>query len=126
MKKLIREFIMDCPICGKSHTVQEYEDETNVEIKNDEVKYREHYFYCVNANEDEHKFVNGQMMNKNMQNARNAYRIKHGLLTSDEIVEIRKNIIYHKLISQDYLDGATLQLQDMKQKQFRIKHMIPF
>lgn len=30
MKKLIREFIMDCPICGKSHTVQEYEDETNV------------------------------------------------------------------------------------------------
>ena len=38
MKKLIREFIMDCPICGKSHTVQEYEDETNVEIKNDEVK----------------------------------------------------------------------------------------
>ena len=90
MKKLIREFIMDCPICGKSHTVQEYEDETNVEIKNDEVKYREHYFYCVNANEDEHKFVNGQMMNKNMQNARNAYRIKHGLLTSDEIVEIRK------------------------------------
>ena len=117
---------MDCPICGKSHTVQEYEDETNVEIKNDEVKYREHYFYCVNANEDEHKFVNGQMMNKNMQNACNAYRIKHGLLTSDEIVEIRKNIIYHKLISQDCLDGATLQLQDMKQKQFRIKHMIPF
>ena len=32
MKKLIRELIMDCPICGKSHTVQEYEDETKIAL----------------------------------------------------------------------------------------------
>lgn len=41
--------------------------------------------------EDENEFVTGAMTNENLLNARNAYRIKMGLLTSNEIVAIRES-----------------------------------
>ncbi|MDO4268320.1 MAG: DUF4065 domain-containing protein [Eubacteriales bacterium] len=51
----------------------------------------ERYYFCVNADEDENEFETGAMTNENLLNARNAYRVKKGLLTSDEIVAIREN-----------------------------------
>ena len=60
-------------------------------IKGKEVVYEERFYFCANANEDENEFVTGAMANKNLLNARNAYRIKMGLLTSDEIIAIREN-----------------------------------
>lgn len=81
---------MECPICGQIHEVEKRKRETTTIIKGEEVIYEETYFFCKNADEDECEFESGRMVNENLLNARNAYRRIHGLLTSDEIVEIRE------------------------------------
>lgn len=53
------------------------------------MEYEETYYFCCYSNEDENEFETGRMSNANLMNARNAYRRKHDLLTSDEIVGIR-------------------------------------
>lgn len=90
MKNLIREFEMDCPICDKVHLIKEYEATSTAIVKGEDVEYIEKYFYCENAKEDERIFVNGKLLGENLLNGRNAYRKKHGLLTSYEIADIRK------------------------------------
>ena len=60
-------------------------------IKGEEVAYEEKFYFCVNADEGENEFESGAMMNENLLNARNAYRMKKGLLTSNEIVTIRES-----------------------------------
>ena len=86
---LIDKKVIECPICGKKHVVEEKERQATVIIKGEEVAYLERFFYCENADEDECDFVTAPMMDANLLNARNAYRMKHGLLTSDEIVALR-------------------------------------
>lgn len=80
---------MDCPICDKVHEVEERKRITNIVIKGEEVIYEERYYFCSNADEDENEFETGAMLNENLLNARNSFRVKKGLLTSGEIVEIR-------------------------------------
>ena len=88
---LIRKIHMDCPLCGKIHEVEERKRFTTITLKGEEVTYEESFCFCANADEDENEFESGAMTNKNLLNARNAYRIKHGLLTSDEIIAIRES-----------------------------------
>ena len=88
---LIRKCHMNCPICDKTHDVEERERLTAVKIKGEEVAYKERFFYCANAEDDENEFETGEMLNGNLLSARNAYRIKKGLLTSEEIVALREN-----------------------------------
>lgn len=88
---LIRKIHMSCPLCEKTHEVEERERLTSIIVKGENVTYEEKFYFCSNANEDENEFVTGAMANKNLLNARNAYRIKMGLLTSDEIIAIREN-----------------------------------
>ena len=88
---LIRKVPMDCPLCGKTHDVDERKRMAALIIKGEEVTYEERFYFCANAEADEDEFETGSMTNANLLNARNAYRIKHGLLTSDEIVAIREN-----------------------------------
>ncbi len=88
---LIRKIQMDCPVCDKIHEVEERKRLTSMIIKDEEVIYEERYYFCANADEDENEFANGAMVNANLLNARNAYRVKMGLLTSDEIVAIRES-----------------------------------
>ncbi len=87
---LVRKVHMDCPLCDHQHEVEERQRLTTTIIKGVEVEYKERYYYCANAKEDESEFECGSMINENLLNARNAYRVKKGLLTSDEIVEIRR------------------------------------
>lgn len=54
------------------------------------MSYEERFLFCANADEDKSEFEIGKLTNENLLNARNAYRIKKGLLTSDEIVAIRE------------------------------------
>lgn len=89
--KLIRTIHMDCPLCNKAHEVEERERIIAITIKGEDISCKERFFYCVNADEDENEFASGTMTNENLLNARNAYRVKHKLLTSDEIVAIREN-----------------------------------
>lgn len=87
---LLRRVHMNCPLCDKTHEVEERKRITSIVIKGEEVTYEEKFYFCANADEDENEFETGAMTNENLLNARNAYRIKKGLLTSYEIVEIRE------------------------------------
>lgn len=88
---LIRKIHMPCPLCDKTHEVEERKRITTITLKGEEVTYEEKFYLCTNAAENENEFENGAMTNENLLNARNAYRVKMGLLTSDEIVAIREN-----------------------------------
>ena len=122
---LIRKIHMDCPLCDKTHEVEERKRLTTITIKGDKVNYEERFYFCANADEDENEFVSGSMSNENLLNARNAYRIMHGLLTSDEIIAIRDSYGFcPKLIWQNYSDGERLLFLDTKVKLFRMKRMI--
>lgn len=87
----IKKVNMSCPVCGKVHEVEERKRKTSITIKGEEVTYEEKFYFCKNADEEENEFETGKMINENLLNARNAYRIKMGLLTSDEIVAIRES-----------------------------------
>lgn len=86
---LIERIQMDCPICGQIHEVEKRKMETTTIIKGEEVTYDEIYFFCANSDEEECEFESGKIANENLANALNSYRRMHGLLTSNEIVEIR-------------------------------------
>ncbi len=88
---LIRKIHMSCPLCDKTHEIEERKRNTTITIKGEEVNYEERFYFCANADEDENEFETGAMTNENLLNARNAYRVKMGLLTSDEIVAIRES-----------------------------------
>lgn len=88
---LIRRIHMSCPLCNKMHEVEERKRIATVTLKGEKVTYEERFYFCANADEDENEFETGAMTNENLLNARNAYRVKKGLLTSDEIVAIREN-----------------------------------
>lgn len=88
---LIRKVPMDCPLCDRTHEVEERKRLAAITLKGDRITYEERYYFCANADEDESEFETGSMTNENLLNARNAYRVKHGLLTSDEIVAIRES-----------------------------------
>ena len=88
---LIRKVHMDCPLCDKTHEVEERKRIATITLKGDKVSYEERFYFCENADDEENEFETASMANENLLNARNAYRIKHGLLTSHEIVAIREN-----------------------------------
>lgn len=92
-KKLIKKIYMDCPLCDKTHEIKEYERLTTMPIKGIDVTYIEHFYLCDNIDEEDedgNEFVNGKMMDENLLHARDAYRQKKELLTSNEIIQIRK------------------------------------
>jgi len=89
--KLIKKIYMNCPLCDRAHEIEERIRTSTITIKGEEVTYTERFYFCSNADESENEFVTGSMTNENLLNARNAYRIKMGLLTSYEIVAIREN-----------------------------------
>ena len=88
---LIRKVHMDCPLCDKTHDVEERKRHATITLKGDKITYEERFYFCANSNDEENEFETGSMTNRNLLNARNAYRVKHGLLTSDEIVAIRES-----------------------------------
>jgi putative zinc finger/helix-turn-helix YgiT family protein len=88
---LIRKIHMSCPLCDKTHEIEERKRITTITLKGEEVTYEERFYFCANADEGENEFETGAMTNENLLNARNAYRVKMGLLTSGEIVAIRES-----------------------------------
>ena len=78
--ELIRKVRLDCPICGKTHEVEERKEITTTIIKREEVSYEERYYFCPNAKDAENGFETGEMLNKNLSNARMAYQEKKGKL----------------------------------------------
>lgn len=87
---LIEKTLVECPICGQVHEIEKRHRKDTLVIKKELVEYDLTYLFCCNADEEECEFADGKMINENLLNARNAYRVKHNLLTSTEIVELRK------------------------------------
>ncbi|SCZ79815.1 type II TA system antitoxin MqsA family protein [Pseudobutyrivibrio xylanivorans] len=81
--------VMNCPICGKKHDVKLKRRKASSTIKGEKVQYDEEYFACEEVKGD-NEFATAAIENANLLRARNAYREKMGLLTSDEIVKIRE------------------------------------
>jgi len=87
---LLEKIEMDCPICGEQHLLEKHSRVSRTIIKDERVEFNEVYFLCSNAiGSDYCEFVPGSLLNENLLNARNEYRKNHGLLTSDEIKNIR-------------------------------------
>lgn len=74
--------LTQCPLCDKVHELEERKRTTTTIIKGEEVTYEERFYFCKNADEEENEFETADMLNENLLRARNAYRIKKGMITS--------------------------------------------
>ena len=81
----------DCPMCDKVHEVEKHKERAAMKIKGETVEYAAEYYACPkNGIEGENKWTPAGMLDENLLRARDAYRINHNLLTSEEIMGIRK------------------------------------
>lgn len=90
---------MDCPICNKIHLLEKRRRLTRSIVKDETVDHEEIYFLCPSGDGDENEFVSAGLMDDNLLKARDAYRQKKGLLTSNEIANIRS---YYGLSQSDF------------------------
>jgi putative zinc finger/helix-turn-helix YgiT family protein len=88
-KNVLETVEMDCPICGKTHLVEINKRMTQALVKDEAVDYEQIYYSCNLSNDEENEFVSAEIMDENLLRARDAYRVKKGLLTSADIREIR-------------------------------------
>ena len=86
---------MYCPFCDKEHNITMKETYSECYIKNEKIEYIEINYYCDNYDEE---FADGKLIDQNLQRARDQYRIKHKLLTSFQIKELREK---YKLSQSD-------------------------
>mgnify|MGYP000902489745 FL=1 len=86
----IRLVERDCPFCDRNHQIEERKRYTKSLVKDEAVEYEELYCRCPLTDEEENEFVPAKVMDENLLRARDSYRVKKGLLTSEEIAEIRE------------------------------------
>ena len=75
-----------CECCMEEHTVRHVMIHENTQFKGVSVPYDAHYFYCDRADE---LYVDEDMIARNDIAMKNAYRKMCGLLTTNEIFDIR-------------------------------------
>ncbi|MFA4885538.1 MAG: type II TA system antitoxin MqsA family protein [Desulfotomaculaceae bacterium] len=78
----------ECPFCDVTHPIEIRKRLTQSLVKNEPVEYEQIYYYCPIEDEE---FTPSRIMDQNLLKARDAYRSKKGLLTSEDIKEIRKS-----------------------------------
>jgi putative zinc finger/helix-turn-helix YgiT family protein len=95
-KFLIKEVNYSCPFCEKKHKVEVYESGTKALVKKKPVEYKEIFYFCPKCKEE---FYPDNIMDNNLNRARDSYKKMNGLLTSSEIKEIRN---YYKLNQKEF------------------------
>jgi len=75
-----------CTCCMEEHEVKVVRVMEHTNFKNVYVDYEATYFYCENADEF---FADESMIRENDKSIKDAYRERQGLLTSQEIIDIR-------------------------------------
>ena len=81
----------DCPFCDTVHDVDHHIELAEMPIKGEKVECVVEYYLCpITKCEDGNTWVPAGMLDENLLRVRDAYRIKYGLLTSVEIIDIRK------------------------------------
>lgn len=86
---LIKKVDTDCPICDKVHTIELKKRYSQAVVKEETVDYEETYYSCPLSDDEENEYVSAALMDENLLRARDSYRRKMGLLTSQEIAAIR-------------------------------------
>lgn len=76
-----------CTCCMETHEVKTIMVKDNITFKGRAVRFDAEYLYCDVADE---LYVDDSQMQENDKRMKNAYRKSEGLLSSDEIVEVRK------------------------------------
>lgn len=89
MEKIIscKKIEHDCPVCDKIHEVEKITRIISSTIKDESVEHEETVFKCPLKGEE---WYHGKMLDDTLLSARDAYRVKHKLLTSDQIIALRK------------------------------------
>ena len=77
----------DCPVCNTIHEVDKIIRLITSTFKGCKVEHEETVLRCPQTNEE---WYYGKMLDDSLANMRNAYRIKNNLLTSGDIISIRK------------------------------------
>jgi len=85
--KIIKNEKKLCLICMEKHEVNTVEVTENEIYKNEEVIFKAMYEYCIKADE---YLETEEMIKANSLSMKDAYRKKKGLLTSSDIISIRK------------------------------------
>ena len=99
--------IQYCPLCNKEHEVHRTHTETSLELKGDIIEYIEEGFTCpITRNEDGNSWAPAKVFDENLLRARDAYRVKHNLLTSSQIIEIRKKYKFTQKELSNLLGGG--------------------
>lgn len=96
---LISTVEKNCPICNKIHSLEQRKRLSQSIVKDEIVDYEEVYFLCSLTDEEDNEFVSAGIMDENLLRARDAYRQKKGLLTSNEIANIRS---YYGFTQSDF------------------------
>ena len=89
-ERLIRQFEMECPVCDAIPTIEERARTATLVVKGELVSYQEIYYFCNHSREEDREFAPAGIYARNLLRARDAYRKKMGLLTSEEIISVRK------------------------------------
>lgn len=76
-----------CECCMEEHAVQHVVIHENTQFRRVSVPYDAHYFYCDRADE---LYADEEMISRNDRSMKNAYCRICGLLTADEILDIRQ------------------------------------
>ena len=98
-EKLIKVVEMDCPFCNKIHSIEQRKRTSQAIFKDKIIEYEEMFFVCLLSDEEENEFVPAIIMDENLLKVRDAYRVKIGLLTSNEIADIRR---FYDLTQSDF------------------------
>lgn len=93
---IVRKEEMTCPFCEEVKEIELRKIKQIDKVKNVNVEYEAFVYYCVECDEF---FESGELMETNIQSLRDAYRIKMGLLTKDEIIAIRNKF---KISQEDF------------------------
>jgi len=85
-KHEIKKILYFCPLCEKEHEIIEISYNGKAIVKNKEVEYFKKSYYCEIENEE---FTPDTLMDYNLNEAREMYKVSENLLTSNQIKEIR-------------------------------------
>ena len=110
---LIYKILYDCPLCDKIHSIEIRKRITKGLIKNQTIEYEEIFYYCENEDDE---FTPGDVLDGNLLRARDAYRIKHGLLTSSELKEIRREFTLTQREFSNILGWGDITIQRYEKK----------
>lgn len=92
---LIQKYLTKCcAICGRAHEIEIRKRDSQALVRGESVSFEETYYLCPDGGYVDDGYAPAVIMDENLLRARDAYRTKHGLLTSTEIIKIREKFGY--------------------------------